>query len=137
MCVVLIDLDNLKVVNDTQGHASGDQIILELARAIKTHKRRYDWGGRWGGDEFLLVLPGTTLTEAGEIAERLRNHYVQSSLVRAAGLDASLSLGVACYSGRKGDEPSLERLLSQADEALYKAKQSGKNQVQLFRDEEQ
>lgn len=135
MCVVLIDLDNLKVVNDTQGHASGDQIILELARAIKTHKRRYDWGGRWGGDEFLLVLPGTTLTEAGEIAERLRNHYVQSSLVRAAGLDASLSLGVACYSGRSGDEPTLARLLSQADEALYKAKESGKNQVQLYRDE--
>lgn len=133
MCVVLIDLDNLKTVNDTQGHASGDKIILELARAIKTQKRRYDWGGRWGGDEFLLVLPGTTLIEAGEIAERLRNQYVQSNLV---GRDASLSLGVACYSGRQGDEPSLVRLLAQADQALYKAKQSGKNQVQLYRDED-
>jgi diguanylate cyclase (GGDEF)-like protein/PAS domain S-box-containing protein len=137
MCIVLIDLDNLKKVNDTQGHASGDQIILELARAIKTHKRRYDWGGRWGGDEFLLVLPGTTLTDAGEIAERLRNHYVQSDVARSFGESASLSMGVACYSGRAGDDLSLTRLLTQADQALYRAKEQGKNQVQLYRDEAQ
>lgn len=134
MCVVLIDLDNLKKINDTQGHSSGDQIILELARAIKTQKRRYDWGGRWGGDEFLLVLPGTTLVDAGEIAERLRSQYTQGEAVRAFGEYASVSMGVACYSGRPGDEVSLDRLLTQADEALYQAKQEGKNRVHLYRD---
>lgn len=135
LCLVLIDLDNLKVINDKQGHSTGDQVILELARAIKTQKRRYDGGGRWGGDEFLLVLPGATLSEAGEVAERVRNQYTQSPLVSSVGEDASVSLGVACYSGRPADQIDFNKLLNQADEALYKAKQSGKNQVQLYRDE--
>lgn len=134
LCLVLIDLDNLKAINDTQGHAVGDKVILELARCIKIQKRRYDWSGRWGGDEFLLVLPGTTLSEAGDVAERIRNQYTSSPLVLETGEDASLSMGVACYSGRRGDEIELSRLLSQADAALYTAKQSGKNQVQLYRD---
>lgn len=134
VCVVLIDLDNLKVVNDSQGHASGDKIILELARAIKTIKRRYDWGGRWGGDEFLLVLPGANLVEAREVAERLRNTYMQSALVKEVGRDASVSLGIACYSGRKGDETSLTQLLAQADRALYRAKEQGKDQVAVYLD---
>lgn len=134
LCLVLIDLDNLKVINDTQGHAVGDKVILELARCIKIQKRRYDWSGRWGGDEFLLVLPGTTLSEAGDVAERIRNLYISSPLVLETGEDASLSMGVACYSGRHEDKTDLNRLLSQADQALYTAKESGKNQVQLFRD---
>ncbi len=134
LCLVLIDLDDLKVINDTHGHAVGDKVILELARCIKTQKRRYDWSGRWGGDEFLLVLPGTTLSEAGDVAERIRNQYVSSPLVLETGEVASLSIGVACYSGRRGDDTDLTRLLNQADEALYTAKQSGKNQVQLYRD---
>lgn len=134
MCLVLVDLDNLKVINDVQGHTSGDKVILELARAIKMQKRRYDWAGRWGGDEFLLVLPGATLSEAGDVAERVRNQYTQSPLVHDAGQDASVSLGVSCYSGRRGDSADFNHLLNQADEALYKAKQSGKNQVQLYRD---
>lgn len=137
MCVVIIDLDNLKIINDKFGHAMGDQVILELARAIKTQRRRYDWAGRWGGDEFLLVLPGATLTEAAEVAERVRNQYTQSLLVADVGEDASVSLGVACYSGRKGDSTDIATLLNQADEALYKAKQEeGKSQVQMYRTEE-
>ncbi|MCW5874125.1 MAG: diguanylate cyclase [Anaerolineales bacterium] len=135
MCLVIIDLDNLKIINDKHGHAMGDQVILELARAIKTQRRRYDWAGRWGGDEFLLVLPGATLSEAGEVAERVHSQYVQSPLVADLGEDASVSLGVACYSGRKGDVTDVSTLLNQADEALYKAKQDGKSQVQLYRTE--
>lgn len=136
LCLVLIDVDNLKKINDRHGHSTGDQVILELARAVKMQKRRYDGSGRWGGDEFLLVLPGVTLSEAGEVAERVRNQYLESSLVAEVGTDASVSLGVACYSGRKGDDTDFTRLLNQADQALYKAKQSGKNQMQLFRDDE-
>jgi diguanylate cyclase (GGDEF)-like protein/PAS domain S-box-containing protein len=137
MCVALIDLDNLKLVNDTRGHATGDQIILELARAIKAFKRRYDWGGRWGGDEFLLVLPGTNLVEAREVCERLRNHYKEGELAQRIGGDSSLSLGIACFSGRKSDETTLEQLLAQADKALYQAKQLGRDQVAVYRDEEE
>lgn len=136
LCVVIIDLDNLKIINDKHGHSMGDQVILELARSIKTQRRRYDWAGRWGGDEFLLVLPGATLSDAGEVAERVRNQYTQSPLVSDLGEDASVSLGVACYSGRKGDGTDIATLLNQADEALYKAKQDGKSQVQLYRSQQ-
>jgi diguanylate cyclase (GGDEF)-like protein/PAS domain S-box-containing protein len=137
LCAVLIDLDNLKVVNDTQGHATGDLIILELAKAVKANKRRYDWGGRWGGDEFLLLLPGANLVEAREVAERLRNSYKDSELVQRVGQDASVSLGIACFSGRKGDETTLSQLLAQADQALYRAKEQGRDQVEIYRSEGQ
>jgi diguanylate cyclase (GGDEF)-like protein/PAS domain S-box-containing protein len=134
MCLVLIDLDNLKTVNDSLGHQMGDQVILELAHVITASKRPYDWAGRWGGDEFLLVLPGTTLTEARDVAERLRNKYVETDLVRTMGGQALVSLGIACYSGRKEDETSLDKLITQADQALYRAKEQGRNQVEVYRD---
>jgi diguanylate cyclase (GGDEF)-like protein/PAS domain S-box-containing protein len=134
LCLVLIDLDNLKNVNDSQGHQMGDKVILELAKVISASKRRYDWAGRWGGDEFLLVLPGATLTEAREVAERLRNKYVDIDLVRNMGGAALVSLGISCYSGRKGDETSLDKLITQADQALYRAKEQGRNQVEVYRD---
>lgn len=135
MCLVLIDLDNLKVVNDSKGHQMGDRVILELAAIINASKRRYDWAGRWGGDEFLLVLPGTNLVEAKEVAERLRNKYIDVELVRSMGGEALVSLGIACYSGRKGDETSLNKLIAQADQALYQAKEQGKNQVEVYLDQ--
>jgi len=135
MCLVLIDLDNLKIVNDSLGHQMGDQVILELAGIIKTSKRRYDWAGRWGGDEFMLVLPGTNLVEATQVAERLRITYMQSALVKRMSGEALLSLGIACYSGRKSDETDLNKLISQADRALYRAKERGKNRVEVYLDE--
>ncbi len=135
MCLVLIDLDNLKIVNDSMGHQMGDQVILELAAIINSSKRRYDWAGRWGGDEFMLVLPGTNLVEATEVADRLRVKYMQSELVKRLGGEGLLSLGIACYSGRKGDETVLNKLIAQADQALYRAKESGKNRVEVYLDE--
>ena len=73
MSLLLIDLDNLKKINDAKGHLVGDQVLIELAQVIKGSRRRYDWAGRWGGDEFILVLPGANLVEAEEVAERLRS----------------------------------------------------------------
>ncbi|MQC26271.1 MAG: MEKHLA domain-containing protein, partial [Chloroflexi bacterium] len=72
MCLMLIDVDNLKAINDERGHLMGDKALTKLVDAINASKRRYDWTGRWGGDEFLMVLPATNLTEAEEVAERLR-----------------------------------------------------------------
>jgi diguanylate cyclase (GGDEF)-like protein/PAS domain S-box-containing protein len=134
VCIVLIDLDNLKDVNDTHGHPMGDQVILELARVIKGSRRQYDWAGRWGGDEFMLVLPGANLVEAQEIAERLRNSFANSELI--LGFDENVrsyvSLGIACYPGR-GEEINLDQLIALADQALYRAKQAGKNRVEVYR----
>jgi diguanylate cyclase (GGDEF)-like protein/PAS domain S-box-containing protein len=134
VCIVLIDLDNLKDVNDTHGHPMGDQVIIELARVIKMSRRQYDWAGRWGGDEFMLVLPGANLVEAQEVAERLRNSFASSEVV--LGLEEEVrsyvSLGIACYPGR-GEEMSLDQLIALADQALYRAKQAGKNRVEVYR----
>jgi len=136
MCIVLIDLDNLKDVNDSLGHPVGDQAIIELAAIIKASRRRYDWSGRWGGDEFMLVLPGANLVEANEVSERLRAQYVESPVVVGIPeqIRPHISLGVACFSGRPGEDIPLTQLISQADKALYKAKQLGKNRVELYRD---
>jgi diguanylate cyclase (GGDEF)-like protein/PAS domain S-box-containing protein len=137
MCVVLIDLDNLKDVNDSLGHPVGDRAIIELAAVIKASRRRYDWSGRWGGDEFMLVLPGANLVEANDVAERMRSQYSESPVVASIPerVRPHVSMGVACYSGRPGEEISLTQLISQTDQALYQAKQSGKNRVELYRDE--
>lgn len=138
MCLALIDLDNLKIVNDNRGHQTGDQAIIELANVIRNSRRRYDWAGRWGGDEFMLVLPGANLVDAHEVAERLRQQFEESPLIQGLPEDVRphVSLGVACYSGRPGEEVPLALLIKQADQALYRAKQSGKNRVELFRNEE-
>jgi diguanylate cyclase (GGDEF)-like protein/PAS domain S-box-containing protein len=134
VCIVLIDLDNLKDVNDTHGHPMGDQVIVELARVIKMSRRQYDWAGRWGGDEFMLVLPGANLVEAQEVAERLRNSFATSEMVLSLEEEVRsyVSLGIACYPGR-GEEMSLEQLIALADQALYRAKQAGKNRVEVYR----
>ena len=137
MCIVLIDLDNLKDVNDSLGHQVGDQAIIELAAVIKASRRRYDWAGRWGGDEFMLVLPGANLVEAFEVTERLRAQYAESPVTTqmAERIRPHMSAGVACYSGRPGENIPLNQLITQADQALYRAKQAGKNRVELYRDE--
>jgi diguanylate cyclase (GGDEF)-like protein/PAS domain S-box-containing protein len=135
VCIVLIDLDNLKDVNDTHGHPMGDQVIMELARVIKSSRRQYDWAGRWGGDEFMLVLPGANLVEAQEIADRLRNSFAMSEMVLSLNEEVRsfVSLGIACYSGRIGEEMDLDQLIALADQALYRAKQAGKNRVEVYR----
>lgn len=137
MCVVLIDLDNLKDVNDRLGHLVGDHVILQLSSVVKTSLRRYDWAGRWGGDEFLLVLPGANLVDAQDVAERVRSHYAATPLIAEMQIDSRpyLSIGISVFSGRPGDDTNTSLLFGQADKALYLAKQKGKNRVELYRDE--
>jgi diguanylate cyclase (GGDEF)-like protein/PAS domain S-box-containing protein len=136
VCIVLIDLDNLKDVNDSLGHPVGDQAIIELAGIIKASRRRYDWSGRWGGDEFMLVLPGANLVEANDVVERMRAQYAESPMVMniPERIRPHVSIGIACYSGRPSEEVPLTQLITQADRALYTAKQGGKNKVELYRD---
>lgn len=136
VCIALIDLDNLKNINDTMGHQMGDKVIEQLSTTVKRTIRRYDWAGRWGGDEFMLVLPGTNLVEAQEVTERLRAHYNSSDVIMEIkeDLDPYLSIGIACFSGRSGENTIATQLFEQADQALYQAKHSGKNRIEVFRD---
>jgi two-component system chemotaxis response regulator CheY len=127
--LVLLDIDHFKRVNDQHGHLVGDQALREVAEIIGQRIRAHDKAGRWGGEEFLLVLPGTAITEARLVAERVRSRVAATPLPLPDGTKLSLraSLGVASTS--LAMPPSLEALMHQADEALYQAKREGRDRV--------
>jgi two-component system chemotaxis response regulator CheY len=133
LSLILLDVDHFKSVNDRFGHAVGDQALKLVARLLTQQVRTYDWVGRWGGEEFLMVLPGTPLPEAGVAADRIREALEAAALPLAAGGDVKLtvSLGVACVTPVAGRSPSLEEVVRQADTALYRAKGLGRNRVCL------
>lgn len=130
--VVLLDIDHFKKVNDTFGHLFGDQVIRGVAGTLRTHAREQDLVARFGGEEFVLILPDTSAREAQANAERLRAHIERSVIRRREGKDAvariTVSAGVTGFS--HGD--TLQTLLDRADRALYSAKHQGRNQVQVL-----
>jgi len=127
MSVFMLDIDEFKRVNDTYGHAIGDQVLQGVAECCRQELRGVDVLGRYGGDEFAAVLPETGLPAACQVAERLRGSIAQRALDTKAGqVTVTVSLGVAVL-----DDEHLapETLLDHADQALYVAKQSGRNRV--------
>jgi two-component system chemotaxis response regulator CheY len=131
LSLVVMDVDKLKDINDTYGHLVGDQALIQMADMMHHGMRRYDWVGRWGGDEFLLVLPGSGLQEAREVADRLRLKFKQKKIRLKGGQEIELhvSLGVASQADHGTD--ALQSMLARADRALYKAKASGRDQVEV------
>ena len=123
--VLLLDIDYFKQINDTFGHAIGDQVLSQFASAISTSIRQEDSTGRWGGEEFLVVCPSDQ-TEAFKIAQRIQASISKTPFVTQH--THTISIGVATL--QEGDTPYL--LLSKADQALYQAKNSGRNKVCLF-----
>jgi diguanylate cyclase (GGDEF)-like protein len=130
---VIIDLDHFKTVNDQHGHQVGDQALRQVASALTHYVRPYDWASRWGGEEFLIMLPGASAAGAATAAERIRLTIAETPLVLADGATVILqaSLGVACTSAEDKAYLSLEQLVQKADEALYQAKREGRNRVCL------
>jgi diguanylate cyclase (GGDEF)-like protein len=129
--VLMIDSDNLKSVNDAHGHAAGNQLLRQLARAIQAELRFTDVAARYGGDEFIVLLPDTPAKGAMEVAERIRTRIATSPLpVNGASVTASVSIGIACY---PEDGGTLDALAAHADGALYSAKQDGRNRSVKFR----
>jgi two-component system cell cycle response regulator len=128
LSVIMVDLDHFKQINDTWGHLAGDAVLREAARRMQLSLRTYDAVGRYGGEEFLVVLPGVALPEAENLAERLRT-TVGGEPVPAgtASVAATISLGViAAPAGCV----MAETLIHAADEALYRAKALGRNRVE-------
>jgi len=126
----MVDLDGLKEINDRLGHAAGNRAILALADAVREELRDTDFAARYGGDEFVVLLPQTTAAAAGLFAERLRRRLLEVS--QAAGLPVRASIGVAALSPDEvGASDAAEDLLRRADEALYKAKRSGRDRVEV------
>ena len=126
--VLLFDIDHFKQVNDTHGHAAGDDVLRKLAARATNSVRSVDLVARLGGEEFVVVMPETDIASAAEVAERLRLAVAKEPFtVRASGkeLAATISIGVAAAEG--GDDR--DRLLRRADEALYSAKTAGRDRV--------
>jgi diguanylate cyclase (GGDEF)-like protein len=133
LSVVLVDLDHFKRLNDTHGHAAGDRVLHHVAQLLNANVRAVDLAGRYGGEEFLVVLPETDVDAAGSLAEKLRR-IVGSSTVRMPDgeqLSITLSAGVA---GGLGAVLQSDALVRDADAALYSAKALGRDQVYLFRE---
>ncbi len=129
LSAIMVDIDHFKQVNDTHGHAVGDQVIVEVARLCQTSIRAIDVLGRYGGEEFALVLPETDAHGACQLAERLRRRIVGTPINTQAGpLPITASLGVASTQIAADD---VNALIANADGALYAAKQAGRNRVAL------
>ncbi|WP_445397419.1 ligand-binding sensor domain-containing diguanylate cyclase [Zobellella sp. An-6] len=129
LCLAVLDIDHFKQVNDRWSHAVGDQAIRAVAAVLRHELRAGDLAARWGGEEFTLLLPGTTVEEARRICERVRRAIEEMDCGPiAAGLRLSVSLGLA----EAGSLPDEDKLLSCADKALYRAKREGRNRVVLW-----
>jgi diguanylate cyclase (GGDEF)-like protein len=127
MAFVLLDIDRFKGVNDTHGHPAGDTVLRALARILEESMREIDTAGRWGGEEFALVLSGTDLAGGKRLAERIRQTIERSSVE----LDDGTSLRITASFGVSSLPPAsgADELLAAADEALYAAKTAGRNRV--------
>lgn len=129
--LVIFDIDHFKRVNDTYGHQTGDEVIRETARITSQLVRETDFAGRYGGEEFVVLLPGTTLDGAAQFAERLRSTIERQQLdYQGSPLTFTVSLGVATLTD---DMAGYLTLLERADKALYQSKEGGRNQVTLSR----
>lgn len=128
--VIIADLDHFKRVNDTYGHAAGDAVLREATVRMKASVRSYDFIGRYGGEEFLLVVPSSDAAGTLALAERIRQSMQSSPVSTDAGeIQVTISLGVAAST--HACPFGTQELLLRADQALYRAKESGRNRVEL------
>ncbi len=126
LSLMMLDLDHFKRVNDTFGHLTGDQVLVSFTRLIKDCMRRGDLVVRYGGEEFCVLLPATTLSAATALAERIRAATTASDLT-GKPFRVTVSIGLTAYTGAANT--TLEDLLARADQALYRAKDEGRNLV--------
>lgn len=135
LSVALIDIDHFKRVNDTHGHLAGDRVLRAVTDAISEHLRSYDMAGRFGGEEFVVLLPNAREPDAVSIAERLRTHVASLSIpITDDGADGTtvrltISVGVAALDESRRE---LTNLMAAADAALYQAKQGGRNRTMVL-----
>ncbi len=131
LSIILFDLDLFKKVNDNYGHATGDYVLKTVAQIISKNKRNSDFFARWGGEEFILLLPETMLQEALAVAERLRKSLADYDFDKCHQVTASF--GVAEL---ETSDENLDAIIEKVDQALYKAKNNGRNRVEKYRADE-
>ncbi|MEB3279512.1 MAG: GGDEF domain-containing protein [Lyngbya sp.] len=123
--LILLDIDHFKLINDTYGHEGGDLVLKHISDRLRDNLRSYDFLSRWGGEEFLILLPETSLNEAVDVAERLRV-AVENQPAANGSIPYTISLGVGTWERKN---KSIEELIMAVDEALYQAKKQGRNRV--------
>ncbi|HYR27132.1 MAG TPA: GGDEF domain-containing protein, partial [Thermoanaerobaculia bacterium] len=130
LSAILIDVDDFKRLNDTFGHQAGDELLKRFARIVRRHLRDADLFARYGGDEFVALLPSTRAAEAAHVAERLRADLAADGTVLEHGtVRVTISSGIAELLPA---DDTLDALIHRADMALYEAKQSGRNRTAVF-----
>ncbi len=129
--ILMLDLDNFKKVNDTYGHDVGDIVLRHVANILKENLRKMDLIARWGGEEFIVMLPNTSLEGAYKVGEKLRKAVEQNPIELRNGekLKITVSIGISSFRNHK----SLEDIIREADIALYGAKKKGKNRVEIYK----
>ncbi|MEO1201098.1 MAG: sensor domain-containing diguanylate cyclase [Pseudomonadota bacterium] len=131
LCAIIVDLDHFKSINDTHGHDAGDRVLKAAADTFQQQLREEDIVGRWGGEEFVMIVPASSIERGATVAERARKDLEDRTVeTREASLSVTASFGVAFGSAK---EESLDSLLARADEMLYSAKQRGRNLVEADR----
>jgi diguanylate cyclase (GGDEF)-like protein len=138
LCGIMTDIDFFKNVNDTYGHAVGDLVLKTIAKVIRGQLREYDIAGRYGGEEFSILLPFTEIHEAKMVAERLRCAIESKTIdiskvnpdIETKNINITISLGI--YELKEND--NVEDLIIKADKALYQAKNTGRNKVVVNND---
>jgi diguanylate cyclase (GGDEF)-like protein len=126
LCFVMVDIDHFKLVNDNHGHPVGDEVIKNLALFLSQRLRKTDYIGRYGGEEFAMVLPSVSLEEAANIMNDIRNNFSHLLHGGQAAITSTFSCGIAMYQGQKSSE-----LIELADQAMYLAKRDGRNCVKV------
>ena len=129
LSIVMADLDLLRDINNTYGHLAGDTVLAGIAEIMQEEVRSYDLAARFGGEEFALLLPETSLEEAAEIADRVRVKLANTRFTipgHRRAIRATISCGIAGYPGAPSDATAL---IQAADEALYASKSGGRNRV--------
>ncbi len=126
-CLAILDLDHFKLINDAYGHAAGDEVLRVVARRLHKGLRQADWIGRWGGEEMIALIQNTTVAQAVQSIERMREAVSAVPIATESGeIQITLSAGLAC-SRAASDDPS--EMIARADAALYRAKDAGRNRV--------
>jgi diguanylate cyclase (GGDEF)-like protein len=133
LAMLMVDIDHFKSVNDRWGHQQGDIVLVQVAETCRKSLRRGDIIGRYGGEEFIALLPNIRLAQALKIADRLVSAVNdQPFTVTDEVCRISISIGVSSLDLNQGSFPSLDEMILQSDRALYLAKQSGRNQAKAF-----
>ncbi len=129
LAVAMIDIDHFKHVNDCYGHLAGDQVLSEVAAVIRGELRGYDLAGRFGGDEIVILFPGTTAIIAGRVTQRLCAQIASADI--QISRDVTVTVTVSVGISERDDDASLDDVLASADSALYESKRSGRSRMRV------